>query len=383
MTAKRTYLDYNATAPLRPEGREAMLAALGEVGNASSVHAEGRAARARIEQARSAVAQLCGGEAKLVTFVSGGTEANNTVLTPDWRIGSDIVDLESLLIGATEHPSVLAGGGFATDEIGTIPVDGEGIIDRAALPALLTRAGGRALVSVMLANNETGAIQPVAEIAAIAHEAGALVHCDAIQAAGKIPLNIKALGVDVLTISAHKIGGPQGAGAIVRASEGTTFAPLLTGGGQERRTRAGTENVAAIAGFGAAAEAALKDLDRAQDWSAWRDRLAEIAGPEAAVFSAGVARLPQTLCLAVPGIPAETLVIALDLAGVAVSSGSACSSGKVAPSHVLAAMGVKPELAKCAIRLSLGWDSAENDLDSFATAWKAVLKHVAPEIQAA
>ncbi len=380
----RTYLDYNATAPLRGEAREAMVAALGEVGNASSVHAEGRAARARIETARAAVAALTGGDAKLVTFTSGGTEANNTVLTPDWRIGNEIVDIGTLLIGATEHPSVLAGGGFAADEIRTVPVDGEGIVDRAVLGAMLTKAGGRALVSVMLANNETGAIQPVAEVAAIAHEAGALVHCDAIQAAGRIPLNIKALGVDVITLSAHKIGGPQGAGAIVRAAEGTTFAPLLTGGGQERRARGGTENVAAIAGFGAAAEAALADLDRAAGWSSWRDRLAEIAGPTATVFSAGTARLPQTLCLAVPGISAETLVIALDLAGVAVSSGSACSSGKVAPSHVLSAMGVEPGLAKCAIRLSLGWDSAENDLNSFATAWKAVLKHVAPgEIQAA
>ncbi len=381
---KRTYLDYNATAPLRPEAREAMVAALGAVGNASSVHAEGRAARALIETARSAVARLAGGEAKLTTFVSGGTEANNTVLTPDWRIGSDIVDLDTLLIGATEHPSVLAGGGFAVDEMLTIPVDGDGIVDCAALPALLAKAGGRALVSVMLANNETGAIQPVAEVAAIAHAAGALVHCDAVQAAGRIPLDIKALGVDVVTLSAHKIGGPLGAGAIVRAREGVTFAPLMTGGGQERRSRAGTENVAAIAGFGAAAEAALADLDRAQGWSGWRDRLAETVGAKGIVFSAGVPRLPQTLCLAVPGLSAETLVIALDLAGIAVSSGSACSSGKVAPSHVLAAMGVEADIAKCAIRLSLGWDSAENDLDLFATAWKAVLKHVAPgEIQAA
>ena len=380
----RTYLDYNATAPLRPEAREAMLAALGEVGNASSVHAEGRAARARIEKARSAVAALAGGEAKLTTFVSGGTEANNTVLTPEWRVGSEIVDVGTLLVGATEHPSVMAGGGFAVDEIRTIPVDREGIVDREALRVLLAKAGGPALVSVMLANNETGTIQPVAELAAVAHEAGALVHCDAIQAAGRIPLDIKALGADVLTLSAHKIGGPQGAGAIVRASEAVTFAPLLTGGGQERRARAGTENVAAIAGFGAAAEAALADLDKAARWSSWRDRLAEIVGAEATLFSTGVARLPQTLCFAMPGLPAETLVIALDLAGVAVSSGSACSSGKVAPSHVLAAMGVDPELAKCAIRLSLGWDSAENDLDSFATAWKAVLKHVAPgEIQRA
>ncbi len=380
----RTYLDYNATAPLRPVARAAMVAALGEVGNASSVHAEGRAARARVERARSAVARLVGGDAKLVTFTSGGTEANNTVLTPDWRVGGKPVELSALLVGATEHPSVLAGGGFAPDEMRTIPVDGAGVVDLAALKAMFAKVGRPALVSVMLANNETGAIQPVTELARIAHEAGALVHCDAIQAAGRCPVDIGALGVDVLTLSAHKIGGPQGAGAIVRASEDITFAPLLTGGGQERRTRAGTENVAAIAGFGAAAEAALADLDKARQWQGWRDRLAEIVGPRATVFSAGVVRLPQTLCFAMPGVPAETLVIAMDLAGVAVSSGSACSSGKVAPSHVLAAMGVPADLAKCAIRLSLGWELAENDLDSFATAWKAVLKHVSSgEIQAA
>jgi cysteine desulfurase len=380
----RTYLDYNATAPLRPEARDAMLAAMAEVGNASSVHGEGRAARKRVEAARAEVARLAGGEAKLVTFVSGGTEANNTVLTPDWRIGRETVELGTLLVGATEHPSVLAGGGFAADEMQTIPVDGEGIVDRDALRRLLAGVRGRALVSVMLANNETGAIQPVAEVAQIAHEAGALVHCDAVQAAGRIPVDIKALGVDVLTLSAHKIGGPQGAGAIVRASEDVTFAPLLTGGGQEMRLRAGTENVPAIAGFGVAAAAAIADLGKSDAWAGWRDRLGEIVGERATVFSAGAPRLPQTLCFAVPGIPAETLVIALDLAGIAVSSGSACSSGKVAPSHVLAAMGVPAGLAKCAIRLSQGWESGESDLDSFATAWKGVLKHVAPgEIQAA
>ncbi len=380
----RTYLDYNATAPLRPEARSAMVAALEEVGNASSVHAEGRRARAHVEAARSAVARLVGGDAELVTFTSGGTEANNTVLTPDWRIGGKPVELAALLVGATEHPSVLAGGGFAADEVQTIPVDGEGLIDPGVVRTMLARVRGRALVSVMLANNETGAIQPVAEIARAAREAGAIVHCDAVQAAGRIPLDIATLGVDALTLSAHKIGGPQGAGAIVRASEDVIFAPLLTGGGQERRARGGTENVAAIAGFSAAAAAALGDLGKAGLWAGWRDRLADTVGPNAVVFSGGVPRLPQTLCFGVPGASAETIVIAMDLAGVAVSSGSACSSGKVGPSHVLAAMGVKPELARSAIRLSLGWESAENDLDSFATAWKGVLKHVASgEIQAA
>ncbi len=384
--ARRLYLDYNATAPLRPEARAAMEGALGSVGNASSVHAEGRAAHAKLEAARDAVARLVGGDPKLVTFTSGGTEANNTVLTPEWSRAGEALSADVVLVGASEHPSVLAGGRFPPERIKTIPVDGEGIVDLDALPQMLAEIDGRALVSVMLANNETGAIQPVSEVAAIAHAMGAIVHTDAVQAAGRIAIDIGALGVDVLTLSAHKIGGPQGAGAIVRANEDLRFAPLLSGGGQERRSRAGTENVAAVAGFGAAARAARADLGKAAEWSEWRDGIAAIvtAGGSAKVFSAGVERLPQTLCFAVAGLSAETLVIALDLAGVAVSSGSACSSGKVAPSHVLAAMGVPADLARGAIRVSLGWQSARNDLDLFATAWRSVLSHAAPgEFQAA
>jgi len=383
----RTYLDYNAGAPLRPEARAAMTAALQEAGNASSVHAEGRAARARIEAARTAVAALVGGDPRYVTFTSGGTEANDTVLTQDWTLNGKTAPAEVLLVGATEHPSVTAGGDFPPDVVRTIPVDREGIVDLVVLERLVAEAaaqGKRALVSVMLANNETGAIQPVRQVAEIAHKHAAIVHTDAVQAAGRIAVDIRELGADVLTLSAHKIGGPQGAGAIVRASDAWSFASLLTGGGQERRLRAGTENVAAIAGFGAATKAAAADLATAGPWAAWRDRLAEIVGPKATVFSAAIPRLPQTLCFAVPGLAAETLLIALDLAGVAVSSGSACSSGKVSPSHVLAAMGVAPALAKCAIRISLGWVSSEADLDSFASAWRHVLSHVAPgEIQAA
>jgi cysteine desulfurase len=235
----------------------------------------------------------------------------------------------------------------------------------------------------MLANNETGAIQPIADVAQLAHQAGAIVHTDAVQAAGRIAVDIGALGVDVLTLSAHKIGGPKGAGAIVRARDDLAFLPLLRGGGQERRTRAGTEDVAAIAGFGAAAAAAAGDLEKAPLWEEWRDRIVAIAGPRATVFSAGAPRLPQTVCFAVPGVPAETLLIGLDLAGVAVSSGSACSSGKVAPSHVLSAMGVPASLAKCALRVSLGWESAEKDLDLLARAWATMLSRIAPESTAA
>jgi cysteine desulfurase len=388
MTA-RVYLDYNATAPLRPEARAAMLDALAVVGNASSVHGEGRDARRRIEAARRAVAGLVGGDDKLVTFVSGGTEANGTVLTPHWSVHGQPFIADTLLVGATEHVSVLSGGRFSPERVRPIAVDGNGTLQLDGLARILAdgkASGERALISVMLANNETGVIQPVAEVARLAHAAGAIVHCDAIQAAGRVPVDIAALGVDVLTLSAHKIGGPQGAGAIVRARDDLAFMPLLAGGGQEKRLRAGTENAGAIAGFGAAAEAARADLAKAKAWSAWRDELAAIMtadGLKSTVFGDGASRLPQTLCIGIDGIPAETLLIALDLAGVAVSSGSACSSGKVAPSHVLAAMGVPSRLAKSAIRLSLGWESQESDLHLFASAWRRVLKHVAPEHQAA
>jgi cysteine desulfurase len=387
--SRRAYLDYNATAPLRPEARAAMVAVLDARGNASSVHAEGRAARARIETARGEVARLVGADARTVTFTAGGTEANNTVLTPDWSFNGKPVRFDTLIVSAVEHVSVIAGGRFAPEAVRTIPVDGNGVVDLAALERMLAGVaseGKRALVSVMLANNETGVIQPVAEVARIGHAASALVHTDAIQAAGRMPIAVTALGVDVLTLSAHKIGGPQGAGAIVRASEAWTFMPLARGGGQEKRLRAGTENVAAIAGFGAAAKAAAGDLSLTKGalYGTWRDRLAEIViagaskiGKSATIFAMNAPRLPQTLCFAVPELSAETALIALDLAGVAVSSGSACSSGKVAQSHVLAAMGVPPALAKCAIRISLGWASTEADLDLFATAWRHVLEQVA------
>lgn len=380
----RVYLDYNATAPLRPEALAAMADALGAVGNASSVHAEGRAARARVEAAREAVADLAGAEAKRVTFTSGGTEANNAVLTPEWTYRGTPHRAEMLLVSAVEHPSVLAGGRFPPERVKTIPVDGDGVVRLDALERLLAplaAAGMRPLVSVMVANNETGAIQPVAEVARLAHAAGGIVHADAVQAAGRIPIDIAALGADAITLSAHKLGGPQGAGAIVRADEALTFASLMTGGGQERRLRAGTENVAAIAGFGAAATAAAGELARAPGWTGWRDELAAAMvanGPNVTIFGAGAPRLPQTLSVGVAGALAETLVIALDLAGVAVSSGSACSSGKVAPSHVLDAMSVPAVVARSAIRVSFGWETGRNDLDLFLSAWRRVLKHVAP-----
>ena len=365
--AERVYLDWNATAPLRAEARAAMLAALDVVGNPSSVHAEGRTARRLVEQAREQVAALVGAAPGNVTFTSGGTEANVSGLSP--RSGG-----EQLLVSAIEHPSVRAGGRFpATEEI---PVTAQGQVDVAALERRLSQRGGRPLVSIMLANNETGVVQPVAAAAKAVHAAGGLLHTDAVQAAGKIPCDIGTLGADLVSVSAHKLGGPQGIGALIRRDDAIPLEPLVKGGGQERGVRAGTENVAAIAGFGAAAAAATVALESdGRRMAALRARLEmglkEIS-PEVIIFGADVARLPNTSLFAAPGMKAETAVIAFDLGGVAVSSGAACSSGKVAPSHVLAAMGAGAALARGAVRVSLGWSTQQADIDRFLDAWRKV-----------
>jgi cysteine desulfurase len=377
--AERTYLDWNATAPLRPEARAAIVRALELVGNPSSVHAEGRAARRIVEEARLQVARLVGAEPANVTFTSGGTEANALVLTPHIELGEDRTPRDRLLLSAIEHPSVRAGGSFAPGSVETVPCNRSGLIDLEALGRVLMRQPGKPLVAIMLANNETGVIQPIAEAARIVHATGGLLHVDAVQAAGKIPLDIKELGADLVAISAHKLGGPKGVGAVVRATQELHFpAPLIRGGGQERGIRAGTENVAAIAGFGAAAAAVARSLaDEMRRIKVLRDRLeAEIRGicPDAVIFGAAVPRLPNTTLFAAPGIKAETALIALDLHGVAVSSGSACSSGKVAPSHVLEAMGVAPELARCALRVSLGFSTTEEDVARFLSAWNKVIQ---------
>jgi cysteine desulfurase len=371
---ERVYLDWNATAPLRPQAREAMVAALDTIGNPSSVHAEGRAARRLVDDARRRVAALVGAEPGDVVFTSGGTEANALALAPGMAGGGPQV----LLVSAIEHPSVLAGGRFAADAVIKVPVGPDGIVDLGALEqrlATLERDGrGRALVSLMHANNETGVVQPIAAAAAIVHQAGGLLHVDAVQGAGRIPCDINDLGADLLTISGHKLGGPQGVGALVRRANAPNWAePLIKGGGQERGARAGTENVAAIAGFGAAAEAATRDRDaERQRLGALRDRLEaslKVDFPDATVFGAEAERLPNTSLFAVPGAKAETAVIGLDLGGVAVSSGAACSSGKVAPSHVLAAMGVPAPLARGAVRVSIGYATQETDIDRFLAAW--------------
>jgi cysteine desulfurase len=371
----RIYLDWNATAPLRPEARAAMNAALELAGNPSSIHAEGRAAQQLVERAREQVAALVGTEPKLVTFTAGGTEANNLALTPAIQAGDEKAPRDRLLVSAIEHVSVRAGGQFAADALEEIPVTSAGTVDCAALATRLAAlAPQRVLVSVMLANNETGIVQPISEVVHVVHEASALLHLDAIQGAGRIPCDIKVLGCDLLTISAHKLGGPKGAGALVRRDEALHLPhPLLRGGGQERGLRAGTENVAAIAGFGAAAEAARRDLAAAAGrMTALRERLEaklKAATPRAIIFGADADRVPNTTLVAVPGMKAETAVIALDLAGFAVSSGAACSSGKVQPSHVLAAMGAAPELARGGVRISLGWTTTEAEIDCFVDAW--------------
>ena len=366
----RVYLDWNATTPLRPEAKAAMAHAWEIGGNPSSVHAEGRQARWLVEDARAAVAAAVGAGAENVIFTSGGTEANSLALTPGVRRGKGPA-AERLLISAIEHASVLSGGRFAADAIGTIGVTREGVVDLERLRALLD--GAPALVSITLANNETGAIQPVPEAADIVHAAGGLLHVDAIQALGKIPFDLASTGADLTSLSAHKIGGPKGVGALVLAEGVEGLMPLLRGGGQEKGRRAGTEDVAGIAGFGAAVKAALTGRER--DTSRMEGLRARLeAGlrqtPGAVVFAGEAKRLPNTVLFAVPGMRAETAVIGFDLAGIAVSSGSACSSGKVQPSHVVQAMGFGPELAQGAVRLSLGWSTTEADIDSALEAWR-------------
>jgi len=361
---RETYLDWNATAPLRPEAAAAMTAALAECGNASSVHRWGRAARQRVERASEQVAALAGAAPDRVVFVSGGTEANHLALLGSGR--------ERVLVSAVEHHSVLR----ALPAAEAIPVDSDGIVDLARLDEMLAGDVRPALVSVMFANNETGVMQPVAEIARIAHAHGALFHCDVVQGAGKVPLSIGTVGADLLTLSAHKLGGPPGIGALV-LRDGIDVQPIIRGGGQERGRRAGSENLPGIAGFAAAAEAAVAGIADYEGVQRLRDDLEAAvlgAAPDAVVVGGDVARLPNTSAVAMPGVSAETQVIALDLDGVMVSAGAACSSGKVGPSHVLAAMNAPPEIAGSTIRVSLGWSTTEADIAHFVGAWAALYR---------
>ena len=353
-----------------------MAVALTTTGNPSSVHGAGRAARRLVDDARERVAALVGARAEDVIFTSGGTEANNLALANAPHLGPKGGAASGpVFVSAVEHVSVLD----AVDNAVRIPVDEDGVIDLAALDSMLKDAlmavgggGGRALVSVMLANNETGVIQPIDKVAELAAEHDAVVHCDAVQAAGKLDIDFPSMGIHMMSLSAHKIGGPTGAGALVVAP-GHKATAAIRGGGQERSRRGGTENIPGIAGFGRAAELAKADIARLQGMAGLRDRMeAEIAKtePKARIFAKDRARVATTSCLTMPGVSSETQVMAFDLQNIAVSAGSACSSGKVAPSHVLTAMGADEDEIKSAVRVSLGWTTEENDIDQFIAAWK-------------
>jgi cysteine desulfurase len=382
MTAMH-YLDHNATSPLRASARAAMESALDARGNASSVHGPGRMARARIDHAREQVARLAGSSPTSVIFTSGGSEANCLALKGAVAGALAAEDrITRLFVAAIEHDSVRATAAALAETVAglkvtTIPVTGDGLLDMSAFRLQLMQGKGRTLVSVMAANNETGVIQDLAAVRQVLSAdggEGVLLHVDAVQAAGKVPISFEALGADYMTISAHKLGGPQGAGALILKDD-APLAPLINGGGQESGRRAGTENVVAIAGFGAAAQEA-SDLGVAGRLAELRDRFeAELLGiaPDTLIFGRRASRLPNTSNFAIPGLSAETALIALDLDGVAVSSGSACSSGKVRPSHVLAAMGVEESLARGGLRVSFGWSSKDEDVDAVIASVRRLL----------
>jgi len=356
------YLDYNASALVRPEVQAAMAEALADNGNPSAVHAAGRRARARVETARARVADLVGADAQSVVFSSGGTESNAQAIASALAAGC-----ERLIVCASEHPCVAEAAIASGKPVKVLPVDGRGVIDLRKLSELL-RVPGKAVVAIHHANNESGVIQPIREAATLVREVGGWLHVDAIQSAGKIPVSMAALKADTLTLSAHKLGGPQGVGALV-LGDGRSAVQIVRGAGQERGLRAGTENVPGIHGFGIAAECAVRDLPTAQSHAAWRDAaeaIVEAAG--AVIIGKGAPRLPNTLFLSVPDWESPQALIVLDLDGVMVSAGSACSSGKTKPSRTIVAMG-RMDLATGGVRVSGGWGTAEDDWSRFAAAW--------------
>jgi len=373
----RIYADYNATAPLRPEAKAAMLLAMESVGNPSSVHAEGRKARALVEGAREIVAAAIGACRDDIAFTSGGTEAVQAPLRGVLRT----VEPAQLVVSAVEHDAVNA----LAELREAWPTQANGVVDLDWLEGAvkkLTADGAMPLVSLMLVNNETGVIQPVGEAAQIVHAAGGLIHCDAIQALGKIPVSIIDLDVDYLSLSAHKVGGPQGVGAFY-VKPGAPFRAVLTGGGQEFGRRAGTENVAGIAGFGAAIEAALGGMERYEGLRTARDTMEAVLKavvPGLQVHGQVAPRVAGVSCFGVEDLPSETQVMGLDLAGFAVSAGSACSSGKVKPSRVLTAMGLNDTAARSAIRASFGWNSKAEDFDALARAWLKMAARARPQL---
>ncbi|MBB6466504.1 cysteine desulfurase [Aminobacter lissarensis] len=387
MAGSRAYLDYNASAPLLPAAHAAVVAALDVAANPSSVHSEGRAARKIIEDARRDVAAFVGAKAEHVVFTSGATEAATTLLSPEWRMGRGAVRMSRLYVTEADHPCLLNGGRFPAERVTRLGVDGNGIIDLAALETALAthdKFDGLPLVAIHAANNETGVIQPVRDIARLVKAAGGVLVIDAVQAAGRIPLDMSEGYADYLILSSHKIGGPKGAGAIVATADLMMPAPLVTGGGQEKGHRGGTENLPAIAGFGAAARDTLAGLAAIDAVRTMRDRIENTIMrlvPDAEIFGKAAERLANTTFFAIPGVKAETAQIAFDLAGVALSAGSACSSGKVGPSHVLKAMGFADNLG--ALRVSIGRNTAEADVEKFETALAALLSRRADRTKAA
>lgn len=369
MTKDRIYLDYNASSPLRPVAREAVLNVLDRKSaalNASSVHYFGREGRKILEESRRQVAALTNVPPAQIVFTSGATEANNAVI----QHFSRHCPQKRILVSSIEHPSVLK----AAPGLSQIPVTKDGLLDMDALENMLAEDGETILVSVMAVNNETGAIQNLAAISAIARKYGAFLHSDAVQAAGRIPLSLQDMGVDFLTLSSHKIGGPQGAGALALGLCGET-PTLIFGGGQERGARAGTENLPSIAGFGAAAQESLERMNHYQALAAWRDRLEneiQKITPAAVFHAKNAPRVTNTSMFSLPGTSSETLLMALDLEGIAISNGAACSSGRVEPSHVLTAMGHDRNTSSSALRISLGWATKETDIDKFIEAWKKI-----------
>jgi cysteine desulfurase len=373
MTAARTYLDHNASSPLRAVARDAMITAHATAGNPSSVHAEGRRARAIIDTAREQVASLVGAKPSEVVFTSGATEANNCVMAAGWK---------AICVSAIEHDSVLAPARASGAKVIALPAGKNGVVDLQSVAGQLAQAasgGAHALLSVMMANNETGVIEPVADAAALAREHGLSLHVDAVQGLGRLPVNFAELGADTLVVSAHKLGGPRGVGALI-VRDGVNLLPLIKGGGQERRRRGGTENVAGIAGFGAATAEIAGEADAVVRMQVLRDKLEAgvmAATPNAVIVGREAARLANTSCVAVPGKPAETLVIRLDVEGVAVSAGAACTSGKVGANSVLEAMGLGADIARSAVRVSLGPQTREDDIAAFLAAWEKIVGRAA------
>lgn len=365
------YMDYNATAPIRESVIEMVNLAMRTSGNPSSVHTAGRNARRLVEEARTKMAALGGCRSRDVTFCSGGTEASNAVIRG--------VGAASIIVSAVEHDCGLAAAKLSGVPSYSLKVDNDGVVDLQHLRQLLEKAPAPALVSVMLANNETGVIQPLREVSDIAHEYGARVHTDAVQAAGKIMLYFNALGADYLTLSSHKIGGPQGVGAIV-TSPTAPLAPLVAGGGQELGRRSGTENVAGIAGFGVAALEAMDELGDVKRIGEMRDAFEAAVSKHANnayLIGQGATRTSNTSCVAMPGVKGETQVMHFDLNGICVSSGSACSSGKVKVSHVLSAMGYDDDTASASIRVSMGRMTTESDVEALINAWKRLYDRTA------